>query len=323
MLVITEAEARDLVTLDDAIAAVEAGFASLARGEAVMFPPLVAHGSDPSNRFGAKAGVDLALRRPGVKIGAYWPRNPDAGRPAHGSTTLLLDDETGRPNALVAATHLNALRTAAADAVAVRWLARPDARHVAVVGVGNQAWFDLAAVRRVRPVERVLVWGRNDARAADFARRCAGDGLDAEASDLETAVRTADIVITATASREPLIRHAWLRPGAHISAMGADGRGKQELEVEIVGTAACFADLPEQSVVIGEFQHAFAAGRLDRAAIRSLGDVVEGRAEGRAHRDQLTVFDSSGVALQDIAVAALAVERARERGMGRTIDLGG
>jgi ornithine cyclodeaminase len=283
----------------------------------------VGHGASATHRFGAKAGVDLRTPRPGLKVGTYWPENPQAGRPAHGSLTLLLDEATGRPAALVAATHLNALRTAAADAVAVRWLARPDAGAVAVVGAGHQAWFELAAVRRMRPVTVARVWSRDRARAEAFAARCVADGLPAEAADLDAAVRGADIVITATASRTPLVARGWVRPGAHISAMGADGVGKQELDVDLVAQAACFADLPEQAARIGECQHAVAAGRLAPQAIASLGAVIVGAAEGRTGPDQITLFDSSGLGLQDIAVAEVALQRARAQGLGQWVDLAG
>ncbi|MCI3131182.1 ornithine cyclodeaminase family protein [Phenylobacterium aquaticum] len=321
MLLISEADARDLVTLGDAIAVVEAGFAALSRGEAIMFPPLVGHGSDPANRFGAKAGVDRAARRPGIKIGSYWGKNPERGLAAHASTTVLLDDETGRPAAIVSAGYLNALRTAAADAVAVRWLARPDAHAVALVGAGHQAAYDLAAIRRVRTIDQVRVWSRDPSKAERLARDAAAEGLDVRATSLEEAVRSADIVVTATASREPLVRRAWIQPGAHISAMGADGRGKQELEIELAASVSAFADLPEQSAVIGEFQHAVLAGRLAPDAIRAIGDVIVGAAPGRGGPEDITAFDSSGVAMQDIAVAALAVDRARASGRGLIVNL--
>jgi alanine dehydrogenase len=321
MLLISEADARALVTLDDAIAVVEAGFAALSRGEAVMFPPLVGHGSDPANRFGAKAGVDRTARRPGIKIGSYWGRNPERGLAAHASTTVLLDDETGRPAAIVSAGYLNALRTAAADAVAVRWLARPDARAVAIVGAGHQAAYDLAAIRRVRSIDQVRVWSRDSSKAERFAQTAAAEGLDVRATSLEDAVQSADIVVTATASREALVRRAWIRQGAHISAMGADGRGKQELEVDLVAGASAFADLPEQSAVIGEFQHAALAGRLAPDAIRAIGDVITGTARGRVEPEEITLFDSSGVAMQDICVAALAVDRAQASGRGLSVNL--
>src|SRR3546814_8418695 len=129
MRIVSEEEARRLVDASDAFAVVERGFADVARGDAILFPPIAGHGTDPATRFGAKAGIDVARRCPGIKIGSYWPSNRTRGLPAHGSTTLLLDDDSGFPAALVAATHLNALRTAAADAVGVHQLARADDRQ--------------------------------------------------------------------------------------------------------------------------------------------------------------------------------------------------
>ncbi|MGK6320335.1 ornithine cyclodeaminase family protein [Sphingomonas sp. DT-204] len=323
MRILSEADARRLIDAADAFAVVERGFADVARGDAVMFPPLVARGSDPATRFGAKAGVDLARRCPGIKVGSYWPINRAKGLPAHGSTTLLLDDETGFPAALVAATHLNALRTAAADAVAVHHLARAEAGVIAIVGAGNQAWFDLEAIRRVRPIRSVRVWNRTAPAAERFAERARQSGLEAVATELETAVRGADIVVTATAAREPLIARDWVAPGTHISAMGADGPGKQELDAALVAAAQRFADLPSQSAAIGECQHAVAAGLIDPASIVAIGDVIDGRAPGRKGADAITLFDSSGIAVQDLAIAQLAVERAAAQGVGTLLDLAG
>jgi ornithine cyclodeaminase len=319
--VVRDAEARQLVDDDDAFDVVERGFASVARGSAIMFPPLAARGSDPITRFGAKAGVDVEARLPGIKIGSYWPGNRSRGLPSHGSTTLMLDDKTGLPTALVAATHLNALRTAAADAVAVHHLASKDARRIAMIGAGNQAWFDLVAIRRVRSIEEVYVWSRRAADAASFAERVRATGLAAWTGDLPAVVGAADIVVTATAAREPLVHAEWVRPGAHISAMGADGIGKQELDPALVALAHRYADLPAQSITIGECQHAYKAGLIAASSIVAIGDVVRGASSRPDDPDAITLFDSSGIAIQDLAMAKLVVDRAASAGLGVTIEM--
>ncbi|MBS0361784.1 MAG: ornithine cyclodeaminase family protein [Proteobacteria bacterium] len=320
MLLLTEADTRELVGPDDALAAVEAGFAAMARGEVVSFPPLVGHGSAATTRFGVKAAVYVARRRPGLKIGSYWPANPAQGRPAHASTTVLLDDDTGQPLAIVSAGYLNALRTAAADAVAMKWLSAPDAGVLALIGGGNQAWFEFEAVRRVRPVREARVWARDARQAQALAARIGATGIEARATALEDAMRGAELVVTATAARAALVASSAVAPGAHISAMGADGVGKQELEVELVARATRFADLPSQSVRLGEFQHAATAGVIDVASVRAIGEVITGDERGRTSADEITVFDSSGVAIQDIAIAWLAIERAGREGRGKVID---
>lgn len=322
MYVVSETEARQIVTLDDAIEVMDQAFRALDRGDVVSFPPLAAHGSAASSKFGVKAAVDKAAAIPGLKIGSYWPDNLQQGIPAHGSTTILLDDRTGLPSALVAASHINGLRTAAADAVGVRALSAPHAGRVAIVGAGHQAYYDLQAIARVREVTDVQVWSRSPERAAAFAKQAREEGFNAAPAELEAAVRGADIVVTATASHAALIQREWVSAGTHISAMGADGQGKQELDPALVANALLFADLPEQSVRIGEFQHAASLGLIDPSSIVPIGAVLNGHAPGRTDPEQITIFDSSGIGIQDIAIAGFVVEQARKMGLGTEVDLG-
>lgn len=318
MFAVSETAARRLVTLQDAIALMEDAFAAFDRGQSQLFPFVAGHGSDPHTRFGAKLGYDGPRRTPGVKIGSYWPQNPAKGLGSHGSTTLLLDDDTGLPFALVAATHLTALRTAASDAMAVKHLARPEASVLAVVGAGHQAYWDARAIALVRPLDRVLVCARSPAAADGLAARLLGDGLPAEPSTLPQALEVADIICTVTASRAPLFPAAAVRPGAHISAMGADGRGKQELDPGLASRASLWADLPSQSVQIGEFQY---LGRAGETRVAPIGGRLTGRLAGRTSEGEITIYDSSGVALQDLAICAFALDRARTEGLALGIDL--
>lgn len=305
--------AASLVTQADANAAIRDAFMALDHGDATLFPSTRGSGSDAGTRFGVKVAYDGIRRVPGLKVGSYWPQNHARGLPNHGSTTLLLDDETGFPYALVEATYLNALRTAASDAVAVDALARADATVLAVVGTGNQSWFDVHAISLVRPLSKVFVAGRNVAGAETLATRLREDGFDAQACAVREAVTRADIIVTLTAAREPLFAAGDVRPGTHISAMGADGPGKQELDpaLALATGAELFADTLDQTFTIGEFQ--YLAGLPRAADIRTLGAVLNGKAAGRTHDDAITLYDSSGIALQDIAIAAVALDRAREK----------
>lgn len=319
--IVSETVAAEVVSMVDAIAAVDAAFVDLAAGRSALFPVALGQAAGDTGRFGAKLGRDGASGVPGLKVGTYWPGNRARGLVSHGSTTLLLDPATGFPAALVAASHLTALRTAASDAVAVRALARPDATVLAIIGSGHQAWFEAVAVAAVRPLTRILVAGRNAEGAAALAARLRAAGLPAEASAPEAAVRAADIVVTVTPSQAPLVAAGWVRPGTHISAMGADEPVKAELDPALFARARLFADLPEQSARIGEFSQAVAAGILDANAITGIGDVLRG-ASGRTGATDVTIFDSSGTALQDLAVALLALDRARAAGRTVTVDLG-
>ncbi len=314
MLIIDEATARGLIDIDEAIEAIEQAFLALDMGEARIFP--VAHGAGQleGSSFSMKSGQIRGARAAtsgivGLKVGSYWPTNRERGLPSHGSTVLLLDPVTGLPIALIAMSYLNGLRTAAADAVAVRHLARADAATLGIVAAGHQAWFECLAVCRVRPIERVLVWSRDPIRAQAFAESVVREqGLSAIGATLEQ-VAGADIVITVTAAREPLVRAEWIRPGTHVSAMGADAPGKRELCRPLATKARLFADLPEQSRVIGEFQDM-------TDPIAPLGGLVSGSARGRLNSDEITIFDSSGLAIQDLAVAARVLGKARKLGLG-------
>ncbi|WP_372782926.1 ornithine cyclodeaminase family protein [Phenylobacterium sp.] len=311
MKFISESDAARLVTIDQAIDLMEVLFLSLEGDDVVLFPVVMGANSDGLGRFGVKSGLIRSRRLLGLKVGSYFPQNPARGLPSHGSTTLLLDDATGLPTALVSSAWLTALRTAAADGVAVRRLSNPDAEVVAIVGAGHQAWFDLLAVRAVRTVREVRVWAREPAKAERFACRARDElGLAAWAADLPAALRGAQIVVCGTAAREPLVRREWIDPGAHISAMGADGPGKQELDIELVATARLFADVVAQSVAIGEFEAAARAGRIEASIITPLGEALRDPTHGRHTPDEITIFDSSGIAVQDLAIADFALRAA-------------
>ncbi len=318
---ISEATAVRLIGIGDAITVVESAFASLDSELSRAFAFSAGPGPTPNTRLGVKAGYDGLSRHPGAKLGSYWSDNSRTGLANHGSTTLLLDHRTGRPCALVAANYLTALRTAAADAVAVKHLARTSASRLSILGSGHQAYYEALAVAQVRPLEQILIWGRDPAATGRLALRLREAGLPARAAEIEEAVTQADILCTVTASTRPLFDAALVTPGIHISAMGADGPGKQELPIALVEAALLFTDMVTQSVSVGEFQHACCAGRITPDRIIPLGAVINGTAIGRTGDRQTTIFDSSGVAVQDIAIGALALARARASGLVHEIEL--
>jgi ornithine cyclodeaminase len=319
MKFVSEEVAGRVVSMAEAIEAVEAMFMEYGRGLAEVFPVAQGRGPEADTSFSVKSGLIAGSRHVGLKVGSYWPGNRARGLAAHASTTLLLDPDTGYPEALVAASHLTCLRTAASDAVAVKHLSRPDSRTLAVFGAGHQAWFEVLAVREVRPVERVFVVNRSGPAAEEFARRIREElGLEASGASARDALAEADIAVTVTASRGPLFAAALVRPGTHVSAMGADQPGKQELDTALVAQAALFADVPAQSVSIGEYEAAFNAGLVAAERITPIGAVLNG-APGRTSPAQITVYDSSGMALQDLAVASLALRKAEERGLVRAV----
>jgi ornithine cyclodeaminase len=316
---VSEEIAATVVSMAEAIEVIENMFREYDRGEAEVFPVAQGHGPDAETSLSIKSGLIRPSRAVGLKVGTYWPQNRTQGMPAHASTTLLLDPDTGYPLALVGASRLTCLRTAASDAVAVRHLAREDSQTLALFGAGHQAWFELLAVREVRPIQKVLVANRSSSAGEAFALRIRDElGLEARFASPEDAVQAADIVVTVTAAREALFEASLVRPGTHISAMGADAPGKQELDTVLVTNSSLFADVVKQSLVMGEYEAAHKAGLVDAGRVTAIGAVLNG-APGRTSAEQITVFDSSGMALQDLAICSLALARAREKGLVQSV----
>lgn len=301
MIYISEDESAALVSHELAFEAAREALVAAASGQSWVFPAVLGRTREATNTFSIKSGSSNDLT--GVKIGSFWSGNPARGLPRHNSTIVLLDQHTGRLGAVIEAGKVNAYRTAAADAVAADLLAHKNAKVLAIFGAGNQAGFEVQALARIRPIETVLVVARPSPRRDALIDQIGTMGLKAHAASPEEAVRAADIVVTVTPSREPLFDAAWVGPGTHVVSMGSDAPGKRELPSELFPGARLFCDLLSQSVQIGEFQHVrddIDAGVL---AATPIGDVIEKRAPGRRFDDEITVFDSSGISLQDLYMA--------------------
>ncbi|MHC4093205.1 MAG: ornithine cyclodeaminase family protein, partial [Planctomycetota bacterium] len=310
-----------IVTRQLAFDAVRAAYEAVAAERARVFDVALGTGLHNGEVFAIKSGTDREREMVGLKCGTYWAGNFDKGLPAHGSTTLLLDPETGFPKALVSASYLNGYRTAAGDAIAVSSLARSDAAVLGVIGAGHQAEQEIRAVAEVRALSLIKISTRSEARASWITDRLQDVDIDIRFTSVEDAVRGSDIVITVTPSESPLVRDEWIEEGTHISAMGADDKGKHELDTAIVKRASLFADYPQQSIVIGEFQHAYADGLLNSVDdICALGSVTLGKAPGRTSDTQITAFDSSGIAIQDLTVAGAMFEAAQQMDQIQYVD---
>lgn len=321
MIVISEDLAQELITIDDAILTVEACFSAMARNEARNYPvvrELVGHADAV---YGVKAGADISAPFLGLKAGGYWPHNLAKGLGNHQSSTLLFDPDTGRASALVSANFLTGIRTGAASAIATRWLARPNSSVLGMIGTGGQSVFQLQATAAVRGLRRVHAWDPSAENRDRFGEVVKSLGLEyIPEMDREAVANAADILITVTPSQTPLVEKEWIRPGTHISAMGADTKGKQELDPHLVAAASIFYDEAAQALSIGECQHAFALGLISKSSLSaSIGAVINGVASGRVSDKEITLFDGTGVALQDLVVADLVVRRARETGKGQIV----
>ncbi|WP_284165192.1 iminosuccinate reductase BhcD [Frigidibacter sp. SD6-1] len=319
MLIVPEALIADLVSAEDAFAAVEATFAAMARGEAHNFP-VVREALGGDRQYGFKSGLDRAGGMLGVKAGGYFPGNLARGITNHQSTVYLFDPDTGRPVAMVGGNLLTALRTAAASAISIDRLARQDAKVLGMVGAGHQAQFQLRAAARVREFEKVIGWNYHADMLPKLGEVAAELGLPFEAVPLERMVE-ADVIVTITSSPAASLMDRHVSPGTHLACMGTDTKGKQEVEPSLLARAKVFTDEVAQSVTIGEAQHAAAAGLLAAKDITPIGAVIAGLAEGRRSDDQITLFDGTGVGLQDLAVAGAAVRRAEARGLGVSVTI--
>lgn len=321
LAIISENVVRQIVTRQFAYDAVRSAFESVATNQSQVFDVVIGTGLNDREAFAIKSGNDHENRLVGFKCGTYWAGNNERNLPSHGSTILLLDPETGFPQVLVNASFLNGYRTAAANAIAVSSLARTDAAVMGVIGAGQQAEQEIRAVAEVRPLTLIKISTRSEERAAWITDRLGDMDVEIRNTSAEDAVRHSDIVVTVTPAESPLVRDEWVEEGTHISAMGADDVGKHELDTAILKRARLFAEYPQQSIVIGEFQHAYKEGLLSSADdICALGLVTLGRSPGRTSESEITVFDSSGIASQDLAVAHSIYNAALQAGQVEYVD---
>jgi alanine dehydrogenase len=315
MIIVPEEACPGLLSLDDAFPAVEQIFAAMARGDAYNFPVVREAIGHADALYGFKGGFDRGGKVLGVKAGGYWPHNLERNLGGnHQSTVFLFDPDTGKATACVGGNYLTAARTAASAAVSIKHLARPDAKVLGMVGAGHQSAFQMRAAARQRGFERVVGWNLHPEMLSRLADTAAELGLPFEAVDLDRLGTEADVIITITSSFDPILSRAQVKPGTHLACMGTDTKGKQEVDAELLAAATVFTDEIAQSIAIGEAQHAVAQGLIAPEAITPIGAVINGDHPGRRSAQEITLFDGTGVGLQDLAVAARVVELAKAAG---------
>ena len=324
-VILTRADVAGLLDLEGCIAAVEAAFVALGQGRAP--PPGILGIPGADGGFHIKAArLDGARSYVAVKTNGNFPRNRERhALPTIQGTITLADGATGRVLAVMDSIAITVLRTGAATAVAAKHLARPEAATVTICGCGDQGRVQLRALCRVLPIRRVLAWDADWARAKAYAREVRG-ACDVDVTAVTApgpAARESDVVVTCTPATRWFLGTADVRAGTFIAAVGADSEEKQELEPALLAQATVVVDVLEQSATIGDLHHAVRAGLLTRAAVYAeLGEIASGRKPGRRTPAEITVFDSTGMALQDVAAAALVYERAVAAGAGRRVMLG-
>jgi ornithine cyclodeaminase len=322
VLLLREAEIRALVDPASCISAIERAFTSYAAGRAELPGVIHLDVSEARGEIHVKAGYLHGGNCWAVKIASGFPGNTTLGLPANDGMVVVFDAATGVPAAVLFDNgYLTDLRTAAAGAVAARHLARAKLGGVAVIGTGTQARLQVRMLAEVRVFESLRIWGRRRDAAEAVIRDLASvlpHGVRASVADTpEAAVTGAEVVYTVTASRKPLLRAEWLGPGTLIVAVGSDGADKQELDVGVLASAdRIVADSLAQCRRIGEIHHALDAGVIGESEVTELGRITGGLAPGRASPDERIVCDLTGVGVQDVAAAALVLERAQARGAG-------
>jgi alanine dehydrogenase len=322
--ILTRSDVEALLGWRECIAAVEEAFRLHALGKSL--PPGVLGVRAPNGGFHIKAaGLELGRHYFAAKMNGNFPGNPKRnGLPAIQGAVVLCDASDGRPLAVMDSMEVTLRRTAAATSVAARHLARSDARTVAVCGCGTQGRGQLRALALVLPLEKGYVFDADPSTAASFARELSAE-LGFEIRPMETvaaAALEADVCVTCTPSRTPLLFRSDVAPGTFVAGVGADSSEKSELGPDLLAAGTVVVDVLEQCAEIGDLHHALAAGVMRREGVHAeLAELVGGAKRGRTSAEEITIFDSTGTALEDVAAAALVYERAVAAGAGLSVAL--
>ncbi len=324
-LLLREADVRQLLTMDDTIGLMEEALRAFSAGGVVQ-PVRTVVPVQPHAGFLALMPAYLtASEGLGAKTVTFFPRNADLGLPAHLAIILLWDSATGELLAMIDGRLITEMRTAATSAAATNALARPAAAVMALLGAGAQARSHMEALCLVRPLQRVRVWSRTATRAAAFAEEMTERyRIPMEAcATAEEAVQGAEIIVTATSSQTPVLEGRWVAPGTHINAVGAPRPDWREMDSALVARANLFVDSRAGALVeSGDVLLAIREGAISEAHVRGeIGEVLAGRVAGRRTAEEVTLFKSLGMAVEDVATAQWVYERAKARGVGQHIEM--
>ncbi len=331
VLILNEREVRELLDMERCVPLMREALATLARGDAVQPLRTMTKLPDGSGILGLMPGYLGEPRSFGLKAVTVMPGNHGTGYDSHQGVVMLFGVERGEPLAILDASSITEIRTAAASAAATDALARPDAGDLAILGSGAQARSHLRAMAAVRELRRVRVWSRSHAAAERFAREMGAAGGTAGGPAIEVcslaedAVRGADLVCTVTAARDPVLMGRWISPGAHVNAVGACFPAARELDTEAVARSRFFTDRRESCLAeAGDFRIPRLEGAIgDDHLLGEIGDVYLGRIPGRTGPADVTVYKSLGIAVEDLAAAHALLERARLEGRGAWLEWGG
>ncbi|AJY76791.1 ornithine cyclodeaminase family protein [Paenibacillus beijingensis] len=317
VLVINQDLFQQLVTFEETIAIVEQAFTRFYQQRSIVFPAVRHPIEEHNGIFSIKSSYLIDDSSVGLKTGGFWKNNSKIGKTNHQSTMLLLNPETGEPVCLMDANYLTGIRTGAAGAVAAKYLARQNSRTVSLIGAGVQARTQLEGLTHLFSIEKVTVVSHTEESSRKLAEEIRQKGIAAEHSvSPRQAVEQSDIVITTTPSFSPVIKTSWLTDGTHINAIGSDTKGKREIEMDrMPDKVVC--DYWEQSSSLGELQN-----QVTRKVLYGeLGEITSGEKPGRQSASEMTLFDSTGISVQDLSVAAFAYRKAMDLKKGVYVEL--
>lgn len=338
VLILNREQVKQIIRMEDVIREVRNVYRLKSEGQSVIWPLVNHEFADEHAAMDIRSGYIKGVQLHGLKMLNNFPENQKKGLPSFNGIMMVYDSNTGIPISILDATYVTSMRTGAAGALGVDLLARRDARHLFILGAGKQAPFQIAATLLMRPaIDKVYVADTfmpdNAKRFVANIRRLLADdfGIDASgvaftavaaAEDLPAAVGDSDAIITVTPSRKPVIQKAWLKKGVHLSCLGSDMESKQEIESTIFTGAGIYADDLAQCIRVGEMELPIKQGVITPEAVTGeIGDLIAGKVPGRLNDGQTTIFDATGLYILDLAAAKVAIELARNAGIGLQAEL--
>ncbi len=320
-LIVEEKLVKEILEMKDVIPAVETAFRERGNGNVEMPPKMYI--MYPTGDLRVMPAYLKNLKQTGLKAVTVFPNNPkEKNIPTVLATVILVDTESGAPLAVMGGSWLTAMRTGAAGAIATKHLAKKGAKNIAFVGTGIQAHTQLMAHKEVMKIERVYAVDANAESAKKFVEFAESLGLHAEVADGEGACKNADVLVTTTPVHQPIVKNEWIHPGMHINAIGADAPGKEELDPEIMKRAKIVIDDWEQASHSGEINVPVSKKIVTRENIAAeLGDIVAGKKNARSGDEDITIFDSTGLGIQDIVTASIVLEKAKAHNKGIRVKL--
>ena len=325
VLVLTDQEIEELITFEETLEIVEKAFVDFYQGNSQVFPVVREEIKKHKGIFGIKSGYLSNDEVLGFKAGGFWLNNSQLGLTNHQSTMVLFEPTTGQPKALIGANYITKIRTGALGAIGCKYLARPDSKVLTVIGAGLQGRNQLLSSLKVLPnIREVRIYDSNPQYGEKMVAEIQGIITPAITfySTAQGACIDSDVIITTTPSYKYIVEDQWIKPGTHLNCVGADTRGKQEIDPHIFKRAKIVVDNLEQCITIGETQHAYNSGLISREDIyKEIGEVILSGKSARANAEEITIFDTTGVTIQDLITAGKVIAKAQALNKGVRVQL--